>query len=83
MARTPGRHPLGKCGETRFEISLPEELRRRLHHIAGLNGMADTTWARDVLEKAIEGEWAFIQRRVVARQRAEQDQKPPEEFPDA
>lgn len=64
MSRTRDPHPLGKCAEERIEISVPAEMKRRLSAIATLHGKAPTTWARDALEKAIEGEWIFMRRRV-------------------
>ena len=65
MARPRDRHPLGKCSEERLDIAMPAELKRRLGAIATLHGKSATTWARDALEKAIEGEWIFMKRRVV------------------
>jgi len=65
MARPRDRHPLGKCSlGKRLDIALPDPLNHRLELIAGMHGKTPTTWARDVLEKAIEGEWLFMQRRV-------------------
>lgn len=69
MSNRTGRpstpHPLGKCvGGKRLDIALPDPLLHRLEVIAALHGKAPTTWARDVLEKAIEGEWVFTRRRV-------------------
>lgn len=64
MPRNRDPHPLGKCAEERIEISVPTELKRRLTAIAALHDKTHTAWARDVLEKAIEGEWAYMRRRV-------------------
>lgn len=65
MARSRDQHPLGKCSQgKRLDLGLPDPLTHRLEVIAGMHGKAPTTWARDVLEKAIEGEWVFMRRRV-------------------
>ena len=65
MARSRYPHPIGKCSEgERLDIGLPGVLKQKLNAIATLHGKPATTWARDALEKAIEGEWVFIQRRV-------------------
>ena len=65
MARSRDAHPLGKCSlGKRLDIGLPDPLNHRLEVIAGVHGKTPTTWARDVLEKAIEGEWVFMRRRV-------------------
>jgi plasmid stability protein len=83
MARSRDAHPLGKCSEERVEILVPGLLKKRLHAIATIHGKTATAWARDVLEKAIEGEWIFMQRRVGAAVGKEQPQELPEEYPDA
>lgn len=83
MARPRDRHPLGKCAEDRFEIAVPAELKRRLAAIAAIHGKTATAWARDALEKAIEGEWVFMRRRVGATGNPEQGGEHPEELPDA
>lgn len=83
MARSRDPHPLGKCSEERLEILMPELLKKRLNAVATLHGKPATAWARDVLEKAIEGEWVFIQRRVGAAVGKQQHQEKPEEYPDA
>lgn len=68
MARPRDPHPLGKVSEgKRLDIGLPVELEKKLDAIAMLHGKLPTTWARDTLEKAIEGEWVFITRRSVPR----------------
>lgn len=64
MARPRDRHPLGKCAEDRLDISMPAELKLRLNAVAALHRKTPTTWARDTLEKAIEGEFIFMTRRV-------------------
>jgi len=65
MARPRDRHPLGKCASgKRLDIALPDPLQHRLELVAGMHGKSATTWARDTLEKAIEGEWVFMRRRV-------------------
>lgn len=69
MARPRDPHPLGKCAEERLDLGLPAELKLRLQAVALMHGKTPTTWARDVLEKAIEGEWAFMRRRVGASRR--------------
>lgn len=65
MARHAKQHPLGKVTQgKRIDIPLPEELNKRLTAIAFLASVSPTEWARDHLEKAIEGEWIFMQRRL-------------------
>jgi len=65
MSRPRDTHPLGKCvGGKRLDIALPDPLQHRLEIIAGCHGKSPTAWARDALEKAIEGEWVFMRRRV-------------------
>lgn len=59
-------HPLGKCIEERLDLTMPAELKERLAVIARLHAKTPTAWARDTLEKAIEGEWTFIRRRVAS-----------------
>lgn len=83
MARPRDRHPLGKCDEVRLELSLPAKLKKRLNAIATLHGKPPTTWARDALEKAIEGEWVFMVRRVGTSVGQQQPEQSPEEYPDA
>lgn len=65
MARHKHPHPLGKVSQgKRLDISLPEKLDQRLQVISLLAGTTPTQWARDALEKMIEGEWVFMQRRI-------------------
>ena len=64
MARSRDAHPLGKCSlGKRLDLALPDPLNHRLQIIAAMYGKTPTTWARDVLEKEIEGEWVFMRRR--------------------
>ena len=63
MARNPDRHPMGKLS-AHLDIPFAPELLLKLNTIAAIDGKPGTTWARDVLEQAIEGRWVFIQRRV-------------------
>lgn len=59
------RHPLGKVTlGKRLDIPLPENLNKRLELIALIENTTPTEWARDALEKMIEGEWVFMQRRL-------------------
>jgi len=64
MARARDPHPLGKLSATHLDIPFPPELRLKLNAVAAVDGKPPTTWARDLLEQAIEGRWIFIQRRV-------------------
>lgn len=64
MSRARDRHPLGKLTAAHLDIPFPPELRLKLNSIAAIDGKQPTTWARDLLEQAIEGRWIFIQRRV-------------------
>ena len=65
MARHDRQHPLGKVSlAKRLDIPLPETLKKRLDVLAMLENKTPTEWARDSLEKAIEGEWVFMQRRL-------------------
>ncbi|MCC7484594.1 MAG: hypothetical protein IT529_06350 [Burkholderiales bacterium] len=64
MARPAKPHPLGKCSAgPRLDVAMPPELWRRMQIIAGLQGQTPTAWARDAIERVIEGEWAFTKRR--------------------
>lgn len=84
MARTRDAHPLGKVSQfERLELHIAPELKQRLNIIAGLHGKSATALARDALEKWIEGEWAFIQRRVAGPKVPGQQEEKPEENPDA
>lgn len=75
MSRHKTAHPLGKVSlGKRLDVPLPEELKRRLEVIAMLANTTPTEWARDHLEKAIEGEWVFMQRRLHP-QTADDDKK--------
>lgn len=64
MARSKDGHPLGKMTE-HLDLPFPPELKLRLNAVAAVAGAASegspspTTWARDELEKAIEGNWAM------------------------
>lgn len=82
MGRNRDPHPLGKLAEERIEISVPTEMKRRLSAIATLHGKTPTAWARDVLEKAIEGEWVFMRRRVGGHDTLSPQEEKPEEYPD-
>jgi len=65
MPRHDRPHPLGKVTRgKRLDLSLPGAMFEKLQAIATLHGQPATTWARDLIEKAIEGEWAFMQRRI-------------------
>lgn len=64
MARPKKPHPLGKVSAgARLDVAMPEDLFRRLQLIAAVNGSTPTAWARDALERVIEGEWVFTKRR--------------------
>ena len=83
MGRPRDPHPLGKCTEERIEMAIPAEMKRRLAAISTLHGKSPTGWARDVLEKAIEGEWAFMRRRIGTAGPADQPGELTEKHPDA
>lgn len=63
LSRKPESHPLGKLNE-RLDIPFPSALKARLVSVAAVHGQSAAEFARDVLEKIVEGEWAFIQRRI-------------------
>jgi hypothetical protein len=64
VARPKEPHPLGKVSAgARLDIPMPDQLHRRLMILAALQGISPTTWARDALERVIEGEFAFTKRR--------------------
>jgi len=67
MGRSRDPHPLGKCAEERLDIPMPAELKEKLSMLASLHRLNATAYAREILEKVIEGEWVFIQRRVDRR----------------
>lgn len=72
MARPIDPHPLGKCSVgRRLDIGLPGDLGQKLDAIAMLHGKLPTVWVRDLVEKAIEGEWVFIKRRSLPRDEAD------------
>lgn len=63
MARSRDRHPMGKL-TAHLDIPFAPELLLKLNSVAAVDCKSPTTWARDLLEQAIEGRWIFIQRRV-------------------
>lgn len=64
MSRNRDSHPLGKVSQgKRHEVQLPDPLNHRLEVIAAIYGKTPTAWLRDLVEKEVEGEWVFIQRR--------------------
>lgn len=58
MARSRHSHPLGKMTE-HLDLPFPPELKLKLNAVAAIDGTSPTTWARDDLEKSIEGAWAL------------------------
>jgi hypothetical protein len=63
LSRSGVSHPLGKC-EDRLDIPVPAALKEKISAVAVLYGKGAAEWARDALEKLVEGELAFMRRRV-------------------
>lgn len=63
FSRRPESHPLGKIDD-RLDIPCPNAFKAKLTSIAAVHGQSAAEFARDALEKIVDGEWAFIQRRL-------------------
>ena len=65
-SRPASPSPLGKC-DRKLELTISEALEERLIAMAAFNGIPKATYARQVLERAMFGD--FIMLRMVANQR--------------
>lgn len=63
FSRSGSTHPMGKCDD-RLDIPVPTALKERISAVATLSGKGAAEWARDALEKLVEGELAFIRHRM-------------------
>lgn len=64
-SRSSNPSPLGKCDRT-LELTIPEALEERIVAMAALRGIPKATYARQILERAMFGEFHMI--RMVATQ---------------
>ena len=67
-ARQANPHPMGKC-DIPLEISLYEALNERLTTMAAIKGIPKATYSRQILERAMFGEFHMMQ--IFAKQAGE------------
>jgi predicted DNA binding CopG/RHH family protein len=65
LSRSGQSGPLGKC-DRRLDILISEELEQAITAMAALKGVPKSEFARQVLERAMFGEFSMIQK-VVTR----------------
>lgn len=65
-SRPANPSPLGKC-DRKLELTISEQLEERLIAMAAFHGLPRATYARQVLERAMFGD--FVMLRMVAQNR--------------
>ena len=65
-------NPLGKCTQS-LELTIPVALEERLITMAALKGVAKSTYARQILERALYGEFVMMQMMAHGAQDANPD----------
>lgn len=63
LSRPPAANPLGLC-DTRMETTVPEEIAEEAIAIARMHGRTKSEWMRDLIIKAVRGEFEWMRLRA-------------------